>query len=223
MSAAYPASLLNWTNRINSQTIFAADPNTLAAEIDAIEQFVGVNPHIESSALLVTNRTFTSLSARVSDAMLQKGHPFIQIVRTNPWNVPHSTSTTHVLQNPYNINSSIVGNYIISGGTITIQNTGLWLVNAEQVWSYAQSGWVMMELRSGSTTLRRNVFSYSQFPQSGSNTFGERFLGQSGHTETTYLGRLNAGTVISVSSGNFTNVNPLAVNSMSLSMYYLRP
>lgn len=223
MSAAYPASVLAWTNRINSQTVFAADPNALAAEIDAIETIVGTNPQIESAALSGSTRNFATLSARVSSAMLQNGHPYIQIQRANPWAVSHSNSTTHVTQNPYNIVSSTQGNFTLSNGVVNIQNTGVWLIDAEQRWDYAASGWVMQELYSGGTVLRRNVFSYSQFPSSGSNTYGERFLGLNGHTQTTYLGRLTQGTVISVASGNYTSSNPINVNSMTLTLYYLRP
>lgn len=226
MSAAYPASVLNWTNRINSQTVFAADPNALAAEIEAIETIVGVNPQIESSALVGSSKVFSSLSARVSDAMLQRGHPFIQLQRTTPWAVTHSNSTTHVTQNPYGTAPYVQNGYgtqSLQSGVVIIQDAGLWMIDAEQRWDYAASGWVMQELYSGGTVLRRNVFSYSQFPSSGSNTYGERFLGLNGHTQTTFLGRLSAGTRISVASGNYTSSNPLNVNSMTLALYFIRP
>lgn len=222
MSAAYPAALLNWTARVNSQTVFAADPNTLAAEIDAVEQFVGVNPHIESAALGGGTKTFSNMSARLSDAMLQKGHPYVSIARTTEWNVAHSSATGHVIKNPFNTVVSPWTNYVGSGGNINIQDSGVWLIKAWQRWDYAQSGWVMMELYSGGAVLDRDVFSYSQFPQSGSNAYGERFLGLNGHTDVSYLGRLSAGQVISVASGNFSSSNPLGVNQMSLSLYYLR-
>jgi hypothetical protein len=220
VSAAYPASLLNWTQRLNSQTVQAADPNTLAAEIDAVEQFVGTNPHIESSALTGATKTFTNLSARVSATMLQSGHPYIELGQSAE-KVYHSTNGTHVQKNTYNVTSSWP-NYI-SAGNIVIKDAGIWIVNANQVWDSAAAGWVMHILYAGSAQLRRSIFSYDQFPKGGSNSYGERFINQYGMTETTYVGRLSAGTVISVSSGNYTNRNPLLIESMSLSAYFLRP
>lgn len=223
MTAAYPASLLSWTQRVNGQTAWAADPNTLADEIDAVEQFVGLNPQIESSALTGATKTFASMSARLSDAMLQRGHPYVQISRSNNWPVPYNNSSAHTTQNAFNTVASGWPNYVHVGGNIVIQDTGVWLINAEQRWSYASSGWVMMEILTNGNVARRDIFSYDQFPASGSNTYGERFLNMDGHNESNFIARLNAGTVVNVASGNFTNVNPLNVQSMTLTAYYLRP
>jgi hypothetical protein len=223
VTAAYPASILSWTQRVNSQTVWAADPNTLAAEIDAVEQYVGINPQIESSALTAATKTFSSMSARLSDAMLQRGHPYVSINRTSNWNVYHNSSGTHTTQNAFNNTVSGWGNYVGSGGSITIRDTGVWFIEAGQRWQYATSGWVMQELYAGGSVLDRDIFSYSQFPQSGSNVYGERFLYYDGYNKTTFLGRLTAGTSIHVASGNFTNLSPLQVQSMYLSLYYLRP
>ena len=223
MSAAYPASLLSWTQRINSQTVYAADPNTLAAEIDAVEQFVGLNPQNESSALTGATNVFASLSARVSSAMLQTGHPYIEISNSTNFQVWHSTSTGHTGAVGFHTTNSNWPGYIGSSGNVTIKDTGVWLVNAHLQWGYAASGWVEHVLYKGSTELRRSFFSYDMFPASGSNTYGERYLNGNGHTETTFLGRLSAGTVVSVAAGNFTSVNPLPIVSGSLSLYFVRP
>lgn len=223
MTAAYPSSILSWTQRINSQTVWAADPNALADEVDAVEQYIGVNPHIESSALTNATKTFSNMSARLSDAMLQRGHPYIEINRSSNWGVLHNSSASHTTKNAFNSVGSPWGNYVGSGGNVTIQDSGVWLIEASQRWQYATSGWVMQELYGGAAVLDRDIFSYSQFPQSGSNLYGERFLNLNGYNKTMFLGRINAGTVISVRSGNFTNTSPLQVAYMSLSLYYLRP
>lgn len=221
MSAAYPSALLNWTQRVNSQTVFAADPNTLAAEIDAIETFVGTNPHIESAALTGGTKSYTNLSQRVSQTMLQTGHPYVQLGTTAGPNISYASGSTHVQHIGFNSVNSWPK--YISGGNIVIQDAGVWLINAKVTWDYATSGWVQHILYAGSGALRRAVFSYDQFPKGGSNNYGERFINQYGYTETTFLGKLTAGTVISVSGGNYTNRNPLLIESSSLSAYFLRP
>lgn len=223
MPAAYPASLLSWTQRVNSQTVFAADPNTLAAEIDAVEQYVGTNPQNESSALTGATSTFASLSQRVSAAMLQTGHPYVEISNSTNFQIWHSTTTGHTGNVGFHTTNSNWPGYIGSSGNVTVQDSGIWLVNVHLQWQYAASGWVEHVLYKGSTELRRAFFSYDMFPASGSNTYGERYLNGNGATETSFLGRLSAGTVVSVAAGNFTNVNPLSITEGSMSLYFVRP
>lgn len=223
MAAAYPASLLSWTQRVNSQTVYAADPNTLAAEIDAVEQFVGINPQNEASALTGATASFSTLSQRVSAAMLQSGHPYIEVSNSANYNIWHSVNGNHLGNVGFHTTNSNWPNYIGSSGNVTIQDSGIWLINVHLVWAYASSGWVTHSLFKGSTGLRSSFFNYSMFPASGSNTYGERNLNGSGATETTFLGRLPAGTVVSVAAGNFTNVNPLPITGGSMSLYFVRP
>lgn len=223
MAASYPGATLSWTSRINSQTIYAADPNTLAAEIDAIETYVGTNPHHEPHALTGGTKTFSNMSARLSSAMLQDQHPYYEIYRSTNQNISHSTASTHVQQNYFTTEKSSWSGYGISGGTVKIKDAGVWLIHATQKWNYTSSGWVQMQLLSGGSILDRDIFNYSLFPRSGSNSYGERFLNDDAYTHTSFLGRLGAGSVISVSSGNYTNSNPLAIQWMSMSMYFVRP
>jgi hypothetical protein len=221
VTAAYPSALLNWTARVNSQTIFAVDPNTLADEIDAVETFVGLNPQVEPSGLTGSQKAFASMSARLSAAYLQSGHPYIEVSGTQQ-RVFHSTSSGGIVHAPFGfINKEWPG--YISSGNIVIKDAGIWLVNTRVVWDYATSGWVQHVLLNGNSQLRRSVFNYSMFPSSGSNSFGERFINQFGMTETTYMGRLTTGSVISTGVGNYTNRNPLPIESMSMSAYFLRP
>lgn len=225
--ASYPTSVVNWTQRINGETVWAADPNSLAAEITALETYIGPNPQIESTAVNGATKTFSSMSARLSAASQQTGHPFIEVSSNQSagFKVPHSGfgANDNTIKNYYSQVSGQWPGYVNANGFVTIKNAGIWLINVDQTWGYASSGWVQHILYNGGNQLRRSVFNYSGFPGSGSDAYGERFIGESGHTSSTFLGFLPASTVVSVSSGNYTNVNPLQVNSMSLSLYYMRP
>lgn len=221
MSAAYPNALFNWTARVNGNTVQAADPNTLATEIDAVEQYVGVNPHIEPAPLTGATSQFASLSARTSQAMLQSGHPYVQL-NLSSQSIAYSSAATHTTQVNFNIQSSWP-NYVMTGGSLIIQDAGVWLINVRLVWDYAASGWVQHTMNLGSGIQRRSVFNYSGFPSSGTNTYGERFSNQYGFTETTFMSRLSSGAAVNVAAGNYTNRNPLLIEGASLSAYYLRP
>lgn len=223
--ATYPKALLNWTARVDSQTAWAADPNTLAAEIDAIEAAIGTMPMNEPTPLTNAVSVFSTMSQRLTAANLQSGHPFIELTNSG-FSVPHSATLVpnpSFPSRPSGPPGTVYPAYFGTSGNMTVKDTGLWLVNANQVWDYAQTGWVQHVLLIGGARVRRDVFDYSMFPQSGSNAYGERFINQYGMTETTFLGRVNAGTLISVSSGNYTNRSPLTVESTSLSAYFLRP
>lgn len=227
-AAAYPKSLLNWTSRLDSQTVFAADPNTLAAEIDAVETAIGVMPMNEPSPLTNSVSQFATMSARLSAAYLQSGHPYIE-VSAGTFNLSHVSGGTGLQFNPgfptrpVGPPGTVYPAYLGVSGNVTIQDTGVWLINAHQVWDYATTGWTQHVLYVGGAQVRRSIFNYNTFPSGGSNSFGERFINQYGHTETTWLGRVNAGTIVRVASGNYTNRSPLPVISTSLSAYFLRP
>lgn len=226
MAASYPASILNWTSRLNSQTVFAADPNTLAAEIDAIEGIIGTNPHLEQSAVQGATTTFATMSARLTSAYLQTGHPYVEL-SGNGQNVPHSSQNTGLVAAVFGAPSvrtpGTLWPGMVTGSNVIIQAAGVWLINAHVTWDYATSGWVQHVLRNGSGQMRRSVFNYSMFPQSGSNSFGERFINQYGMTETTFVGRLAAGATINVALGNYTVRNPMPIIGINLSAYFLRP
>lgn len=221
MSAAYPSSLLNWTARLNSQTVWAADPNTLAGEIDAIESFVGVNPHVEPSPRHGATYAFSNLSTRVSQAMLQTGHPFVELSKSGSV-VYHSTATAGL--GHLGMETIVAGwpDYV-SGGSIVIKDTGVWAIHASVIWPYETGGFVTHTLMFGGSIMRRSVFNWDQFPASGSNTYGERFVNQNGATETNFLGKVNAGTVVSIYCGNMTNKSAVAIVGSTLSAYFLRP
>lgn len=224
MAASYPKSLLNWTARVNSQTVWAADPNSLAAEIDAIETAIGTMPMNEPTPLTNAVAEFSNMSQRITAAYLQSGHPYVDISQSG-FKVYHGTALTYAPgapTRPTGPPGTIYPAYIGISGNLTIQDTGLWMINANTVWDYATAGWVQQVLFVGGAQARRSVFSYDMFPKSGTNSYGERFINQYGMTETTWLGRINAGTVIKVGLGNYTNRSPITIEAYGLNAYFLR-
>lgn len=226
MAAAYPQALFSWTNRVNGQTVYAADPNELAAEIDATEAILGTNPQNEQNPFTNSIAKYATVSARLSAANGQTTHPYVTMVSKNfkvahhafpgVWN-PGSTSK------PTGAPGTVYPAYYGTGGNLTIQDAGLWLIEFNQIWLNASSGWVMTDLYVGSGIVSRNVFSYDQFPKSGSNAYGEKFEGLDGHTHNSFLGTIGKGTVVRVMSQNATPTSPLTVAFANMNAYFLRP
>lgn len=70
--ASYPGAIVNFSTKHDlTDVIDAADPNTIQAEVVALETAVGTNPATGATqaagSYLASNRTFASLSARVTN------------------------------------------------------------------------------------------------------------------------------------------------------------
>jgi len=225
MAAAYPQALFSWTNRVNGQTVYAADPNELAAEVDAIESTLGTNAENEPAPLTNAVSKYATVSARISAAGLQTGHPYVTMVSKN-FKVSHSLTPPFnpgATSKPTGAPGTVYPAYYGTGGNLTIQDAGLWHIEVNQIWLNAPSGWVMTDLYVGSGVVSRDVFSYDQFPKSGSNAYGEKFVNLSGHTHNSYMGVIGKGTVVRVASQNCTPTSPLTVSFSNLTAYFLRP
>jgi hypothetical protein len=128
--AIYPNSIFPWTQRQNNiDVVWAADPNELAAEIQAIESIIGTNPNIETHPPTGNNVTYGSLSSRVSDAENNALLPYA--VLTNPGGffigAGNQKFNSYVSANdPYSI---------WNGSDGTIPCNGWWTISAEQKWN----------------------------------------------------------------------------------------
>lgn len=220
--AYYPNAIMGWTTRVDGEIVDSDAPNDLADELIAVQTAIGINPMIEPHPLHAAPSQFSSLSARVSQAMLQSGHPFIQVGGDQGHNIFQSNNAQSLQHMPCN-NVIYDWDDYRSNGSIVIKDAGVWFIHALMSWPYVTGGWVTHCLMFDGDIRRRHVFDYDQFPSSGTNFYGERYINQLGWTETTYLGYVAAGTVVSIFVGNMCNHNPVSVQGAELSAYFLRP
>lgn len=240
--SSYPNAVFGGVNATNGETIYAADPNTLASEIAAVESTVGLNPQIESQPISGSPVSYSSLSARVSAAMRGDTHPYVDLFNvratssTYAFTVGHklatdSNSIDYAVYNPpysiaYQPPYANATTAYVNSGYITIRDTGLWYIEANQVWDAMSSpqGYVKLFLEIGHGNLvRQDLFNYGQFPTGGSNTFGETYAFQNGYTHVEFMGVITAGTTVRCLSGNSTPINPFGVKSSTLRAYMIRP
>jgi hypothetical protein len=222
-SPIYPKALASWTDRIdNVNTIWAADPNSLAAEIVSMEQTFGTMPQVEPSPPIGNPVTYPSVSARITDTLLGTQQPYVELYASN-----FTVSYPKLIQAGYLLNYSVFNTFkavednwgYFNGSDITVQTPGVYMIDSFQVWSWYKSGWLFHMLTINNNMARGDRWDWN-FPTSGPNS--ENYAGHWARTGWTWMGPLNKGDRIRVASLNATTLNPYPVVGSSLRMQYLR-
>lgn len=215
----YPKALASWTSRIDQvDTVWANDPNTLAAEILAVEKTLGTMPQVEGSVPVGSPVTYGSVSARISDAMLQAQHPYVELHRAN-FNVGYGTALDGY--GTWNTYSVVEDNWhYFNGSDITIKAPGVYILDAYQTWSAFHSGWMMLKMAVNGTYARGDRWDWNSFPTSGPHdaAYWERWA----VTSFTWMGKLNTGDRVRIASENATTNSPYNIINSTLRLYYLR-
>ena len=224
MQSVYPKSIVSWTDRINGEIIWAADPNSIAAEVVALENAIGVNPSVESNPPFGPPQQYSSLSSRVSAAMLQTEHPFISLELDNfriNWQQSHGLNAVDFMQfhPPFRVRHDDW--HYFDGTCMTVRAAGLYLVIQNQQWEYRPSGWCRCHCRINDDVRRQCVWNFDQFPQ-GNNRFGQTYNGEFGYTDTIHFEILDKDDIVRLTLGNATDVDDLLCMESTFEAYYLR-
>jgi hypothetical protein len=216
--AIFPNSILSWTNRVDQvNVIWANDPNTLAAEIIAIENTLGVTPQVEENPYAGNPITYNSVGARISDVLAGNQMPYCSVsvsqdaVYNNqgPGTFFGHVNTFQKIYDPF-------GFY--NGSDITIQASGLYLITGSQQWGWHDSGYLRHSLYCGGVWFAGMRWDWN-FAD-----FGPAFYEPSrpANTSFTWLGPLAAGTRVQVISENGTSFNPFPISNSWMRLYCLR-
>lgn len=233
----YPKAISSWTDRIDQiNTVFAADPNTLAAEIIAVEKTIGTMPQVEPFPPVGNPVAYSNMSARITDTLLARQHPYVSLF--NPaFNAGYGTAPDDAIYNVYKKLFDPFGYY--NGSDITIKTAGLYLIDVYQAWVPFTSGYMQLSLVINGIWTRGSLWQWN-FPSDGpvispggTVTFGgpnnpvipsqvNRYPRRNANTGFTWLGSLGQGDRVRVTSENGTTLNPYPVQNASLKAYYLR-
>jgi hypothetical protein len=216
--ASFPKAIQSWTNRINGvDIVFAADPNSLAAEIIAIETALGTVPNIEPKPPVGNPVTYANVSARVTDTLLGNKLPFVSL-STQAFNLAFQSSTLdHGQRVAFKTVSDEFGYY--NGTDVTIRANGIYIVNNYVTWSYFTSGYVASYITINNVDQRGDMWKWN-FPSSGPSDGS--YVGRFGTTSSTWLGQLNVGDRLQTVVENGTPLNPYPVVNAQMTLQYLR-
>lgn len=234
VTATYPNGILPWTPRVdNKDTVYAADPNQLAAEIAAIEGTLGTNPHIETYSPLLGGAQviYSNVSARIHDVQMGNQVPYCGLWNLGPFYtpqggvVPGAANTVEGYRNSYGALTDVGG--FFNGTDITIPVDGVYIIQAYEQLGWAPSGFAGMHILVGGVNgspqyiKSQEIFSWD-FPENkgGANSvwgFRPRYV------STTYgPAPLSKGTRVSVSTWNVTPWANMYTDSAGLNAVWLR-
>lgn len=214
VTPVYPNGIVPWVNRVDLvNTIYAIDPNTLAAEIVALEGTIGVNPQIESAPPVGNAVNYSTFGARVHDVLMGSQLPVCTVMNSS-FTVP--TSGEYGTNNSYP--NAIYDPFSMTNGSgITVKATGWYVVTAQQIVDRFSSGYAHIVLNVTSGEVCDDFWNWD-FPANGS---GGQWNGR-GHTMScTWQGAIQAGQRIWVSTENGVG-SPMGCRNAYLRASYKR-
>lgn len=216
--AVFPKSIVSWTDRVDEQdVIFANDPNSLAAEIIATETALGALPQQEKSPFTGNPVTYGSVDARISDAAAGNLNPYVSVTTSSffvfnqqgPGSRFGHINTFQKVYDPF-------GFY--NGTDITVQVSGLYLIQGQQSWDWHDSGYLFHSLFIDGLWYCGHRWDWNF------GLFGPSFYQDSRPATTAFttLAPIAAGKRVQVVSENGTSRNPFRAQNSWLRMYCLR-
>jgi hypothetical protein len=125
-----------WSDRIdNSSVNFAVDVNTLAAEIESVENVIGTNPATENNVPTGLPVKYSNVSQRISDANNNNLLPY-SFLSTSSFQVPNNTSGSLA-----QFKSTLDLYSCYNGTDITIPVNGWWAVSSVSNWTWWNDGY----------------------------------------------------------------------------------
>jgi hypothetical protein len=208
-NAVYPTGILPWTDRLDDvDDVLAIDPNTLAAEVEAVERVLGALPYTEKVPPSGQPIQYATVDARLSALANNSNAPLSEVTSAST-TVPNWQGVgTNFGQ--WNVYTAAYDPFsFFNGSDITIPDNGWYRVIAGQTWSWWSIGYNLLSIYSGATLLQQSKWDWDftgNVPtgqwQGGNGTHRD------GDTHVSWEGRLYAGSRIRVLSENGTS-NPV--------------
>lgn len=215
--ATFPNAIFSWTNRINdTDVVWAADPNSMAAEILAIENNIGAKAQIESGVPVGNPVTYKNVSSRITGAMNGTNLPYVSLYNTQ-FNVGYGTAADanavyfnfKKLQDTYGY---------FNGSDITVKASGVYAVDSYTAFQWYNQGFCASYLIINGVVNSSDYWKWN-FAARGKGAYtDDRF----GVVQWSWLGTLNKGDRVRVGFENGTTRSSYRIENTSLKMQYIR-
>lgn len=207
--AVFPKGVFPWTDRIDLvNTIFANDPNSLAAEVGAIESTLGAMPQV-ANPISGTAITYNTVSARIQDVQMGNLEPVVTVVNPS-FQIKDLDDYKTAPYNSYNKLYDPFGWY--NGSDITVKVDGWYTVTVQQTVDWWSTGFVRIVLLIGGTGVCDDFWDWD-FP---ANVPAGRWKDRDKTMTITWQGIIHAGQRVRVTTENATQKSQLGVESAYL-------
>lgn len=216
----YPQSIFPWNDREDEiDIVWANDPNSLAAEVGAIESTLGPMPQEMSNPPAGNPINFTTVS-QLLDYLTAGYHLPVCELQSDGQQVPNrqGSGTHYGVYNSYS--SAVYDPFGLWNGTdITAPVTAWYTIDSSQFWDWAQTGYAAAHLWVGAGWKATNKWQWDFTGNSqGGYWQAEGTTGRPGYTGIHWSGIVNQGQRISVISENGTATTPANTRNLQLSV-----
>jgi hypothetical protein len=224
VAPVYPNGYFNWTDRVDELNIdYAEDPNSLAAEVESIEDTLGLLPQVQKNPNLGPPISFVNVDQRLDYITAMSHIPVCQIsaqsFQVSNWQGPGSH------YGEYNVyQTSDYDPYgMFNGSDMTCLISGFYIIDVKQFWNWSPSGYHCHHFWIDNEWMESDMWRWD-FP---GNAFGGYWRGpdndaRPGHTHTTWMGLLNQGQRLSVISENGTSFSPCTAQNLTMKAALIR-
>jgi hypothetical protein len=224
----YPNAIFPWTDRVDNQSIdFANDINSTVAELESVETTIGIKPQVETGVPTGNPVSYSSVSSRISDAMVNAQLPYSYLNAPGGYDIPNNTGGSLI---PLAVRLDPYGCF--NGTDITIPANGWYSLSSTIIWPWWNNGYDyhFVSLNGSSFILEDALldwqFSGNTLPETSGGPvltprwqlFGKRSL----RTHITWEGALHKGDRISVYAENGTSNAAQATEDADLKIFMKR-
>jgi hypothetical protein len=221
----FPQSTIQWLDRVDElNTVFANDPNSIAAEVGAVENTLGVMPQVEKLPIVGTGTTtYQTVDARLSDMLNGNQVPVLAISSPQQYvkNRQSAGDNYGEFNNYTNVSYDPFGMW--NGTDIKIQANGWYLVTAEQSWDWWSTGYNGMSLWIDGSMFRQDLWHWDFVGNTlGSYWYPTTAEKRPGSTDVSWQGVLQQGQRIRIMSENGCADTPHRAFNQSLAISFVR-
>lgn len=214
----FPKALKTWTDRVDEiDTVWANDPNQLAAEIISVESTLGVMPQVENSPYTGNPVTYGSVSSRISDVLAGTLQPYCSLTVDN-FQVYNNQGAGSGYGQYVSFNKNYDPNGCYNGSDMTVPATGLYIINGWQSWEWHSSGFLHHSLYINGVWNAGDMWKWG-FATSGPEYYSSNRFAT---TNFAWMGVIPKGQRLRVVAENGTSKNPYRVANSWLRLYCLR-
>jgi hypothetical protein len=225
----FPNGIFPWVDKVDQQDIdFAEDVNSIAAEVESVENTIGTTPQVESNPPTGNPVTYSTVSARISDAMDNAQLPYVSL-SSSSFTCPNNSAGNFI---PYQVHLDPFNCY--NGTDIACPANGWWFVSTVQTWNWWNDGYShhMLCLNGFGNILHEDFVNWefpgNLYPGGLSQPvqlitprwwqFGKRNI----RTQVMWQGALHKGDRLSVLAENGTSNAQHVINGLTLKASMLR-
>lgn len=204
-NAKYPQGIFSWgPDRVDQEDVdYAEDVNSVAAEVTAVENTLGVAAQTEKNPIAGNPVTYPSVDARISDNLAGNQLP-VCILGNDELQVNNfqSAGSNYGVWNVYN-NANFDPFNMYNGTDVTIPVLGLWRITIGQQWDWWSTGYHGCYFYLNDYYFRQDIWHWDF----AGNYFGGWWwtvdnIQRPGSTKITWEGILGKGDRIQVLSEN---------------------